>query len=326
MSESAKTGLDLGRFRGAPARTETGTAPRPGGDVGALVYRERRAKEIIAGIDDLPSLPTVVTHVLRLANDPKTNASDFDSVVRNDQALASRVLKLVNSSFFGLPKRLSSISQAIVILGFKTLRSIILAASTTRILDGQLGRYGIEPGGLWRHSVGAAALARFFALRLGLGAEKAEELFVAALLHDMGKIALAPQIEKMEGDLQSRREARGGDLVAAEEDLVGISHAAAGAIMAGKWNLAPGLVEWIRRHHEPPDEGEEGKERLVLRLADDGCNRRGLGLIGGVPRIEGDYDGMLAAAGLAGCGEEIDERVAAALADLDHVLQAVEGP
>ncbi|MFH1278611.1 MAG: HDOD domain-containing protein [Candidatus Eisenbacteria bacterium] len=320
----SKIGLDLGSFRGAPARPGAAPLPRSGGDVGALVHRERRAKEIIAGIDDLPSLPTVVTHVLRMANDPNTNACDFESVVRNDQALASRVLKLVNSSFFGLPKRLSSISQAIVIIGFKTLRSIILAASTTHILDGQLGRYGIEPGGLWRHSVGAAALARFFALRLGLGAEKAEELFVAGLLHDMGKIALAPHLEKIDGNLRGRTAEKEGDLVAAEEDLVGISHAAAGAIMAEKWNLATNLVDWIRRHHDPIEDGE-GKERLVLRLADDGCNRRGLGLSDDFPHRADRYEEMIETAGLAGNDEEIEGSVVKALENLDSVLRAVEG-
>jgi putative nucleotidyltransferase with HDIG domain len=217
----------------------------------------------------------VVIEVLRLANDREAGASDFEELVRRDQALAAKVLKLVNSPFFALRSKVTSITQAVVVLGLKTLKSVVLAAKTGKLLQREIPEYGFDAGGIWRHSVSAASLGRMVARRARLGGDAQEELFVAGLLHDVGKTVLAPHLTALGAEFAAALERSAGDVCRAEEETFGLSHAAVGGRMAGRWSLDPALRTLIEEHHRT---GPPASRRLrVLQIADDLCHQLGVG-------------------------------------------------
>jgi HD-like signal output (HDOD) protein len=217
---------------------------------------------------------------MELARDANAKASDFEEIIRKDQALAVKVLKLVNSSFFGLRHKITSISQAVVLLGFKTIKSIVIAAKTSHLLNRQLAPYGYHPGGMWKHSISCAITCHFVATRASLDHGAREELFVAGLLHDVGKVVIAPHLAPLAKELPEAIERHGGDAIRAEKELLGVSHDEVGGIMAERWNLDPGLGGLIDRHHRA-DVGDSDtksvKDLYALQLANNLCNQLGIG-------------------------------------------------
>jgi putative nucleotidyltransferase with HDIG domain len=329
MTEVPRGGLDLGRFKPqAPAAASHGPeihqVPLAGGDDPfSIVARERRVQEVLASIDNLPSLPSVVMKALQLTTDARASATDFEEIIRNDQALAARVLKLANSPFFGLRAKVTSISQAVVVLGLKTLRSVVIAAKTSKLLNRQLTPYGFDQTGMWKHSISCAMISHFAAKKAKLPADAAEELFVAGLLHDVGKTVLAPHITRFQEEFAARVAAT-GDLVRTESELVGISHDEVGGRMAGKWSLDPRLEYLIRNHHRTDATGPDVHALHALRVADDLCNQLGIGRVAGRREADPSFRVWTDRLGLQDSSDlarEVEER----LAELQPVFESIGG-
>jgi putative nucleotidyltransferase with HDIG domain len=293
-------------------------------DVFSLVARERRVHEILANIEILPSLPSVVMRVMQLASDEDTQASDFEKVIQQDPSLAAKVLKLVNSPFFGLRSKISSIPQAVVVLGFKSLRGIVIAAKTSSFLDGQLHQYGLDTGGLWKHSISVAATCHLLACEKQFDTGAQELVFVGGLLHDIGKIVLAPYIAEQKRDFDAALAQCGGDLVKTEEELIGISHSEVSGRMAAKWGLASELGALMRDHHGGRDGEAMSTELGLLLVANDLCNQFGIGLAGGRREPSPGYASWLAALGLAGKQEELEVRLRDLLPEFHAVFQTLK--
>ncbi len=299
MADAPKKRVNLDHLlkKKAPAAPPKATAPAsaakapagkaPAAKVPAVVARERRVQGILASIDQLPSLPAVVWDVMKLANDPDSCASDFEEHIKKDQALTAKLLKLVNSAYFGLPNPVTTISRSVVVLGYKTLKSVVMAASTSKLLDRQLGLYGYSKGGLWMHSIACAGIARHLASKtFKLGLEYSEEAFVAGLLHDIGKIVISPVLYKNKDEfLEWIKGNLGGTITAAEKQVAGIDHAEAGQRMMQKWKLPPLLSDGIASHHDADGifEGEGGKFNALLQLANYLCHELSLGVIPNYP-------------------------------------------
>ena len=277
-------------------------SPPPATSGVALVARERRSQAIMAGLDNLPSLPAITMEVLQLTQNPNAQAKDFEEILRRDQALTAKVLRLVNSPFFGLRREVTSIPQAIVVLGMRTLRSVVVAAQTSRLLDKQLGPYGLAEGGMWAHSMSCATLTRLLAKRAKLPGDLGEELFVGGLLHDVGKIILAPHVAGVQREFDAAVHASGGDVVRAENEVLGMTHPAAGGAMARKWGLAASLVALIEGHHQPFDPGLDAR-LAVVQMANTICNALGVGRTSGPLPPPADHPLRLA---LIGLGDEPD--------------------
>ena len=275
-------GLNLDQFR-KPGATPAATSAAGVGKTGilpAVVSKERRVQAILANIDSLPSLPSVVMEVIQMANNPKSNANDFESSIRKDQALTARMLKLVNSSFYGLNSKINTIGRSVVVLGMKTLKSVVLAASTSKLLDRHLEVYHYKRGGLWIHSLSCAFTARHIATKyLKLNAEDAEELFVGGLLHDIGKIVIAPVLienqQEWTGYCSNHPDAL---LPEAETAVAGIDHASAGSRLMGKWQLSERLISILENHHDLPVADASGLHNNCIQLADQLCIQMGMGL------------------------------------------------
>lgn len=210
-------------------------------------------KSIVDRIVDLPTLPQVVTTIMTLIEDPDSSASDINDVMANDPALAGKILKLVNSAFYGLPNRVSSIQQAITILGFNTIKSLAISASVFDLFGETGEAFSYE--GFWQHSVGTATVAQFLAQREpGISPEAA---FVAGLLHGMGKLVLDQYAPTEFQQIMDTAQEKGIAFHEAEKEVLETSYAEIGYWLTQRWQLAAEVQESIRYQdcvEECPDE------------------------------------------------------------------------
>ena len=195
-------------------------------------------------IKDLPPLPTVVTKLVSIMGQEDSSADDVTKVLSTDQALAGKVLKLVNSSFYGMPGEVSTISRAVVILGFSAVRNLATGLGVAGALKGAGGEEYQQA--FWHHATTCAAGARIVADRTGY--PDPEEAFVAGLLHDIGHLVQAIAAPEIFQALL----AEGHDaLLAREADELGLGHARAGQKLLRHWKLPTLLCDTVRHHHTP---------------------------------------------------------------------------
>ncbi|PIE22001.1 MAG: hypothetical protein CSA62_14745 [Planctomycetota bacterium] len=258
------------------AAKETAWSPMdmPQSPIDLIANQERIRREILHKSDLIPALPEVVSEVLRLLNDKGAEISDFESVLRNDTALVAKMLRVVNSPFYGMMRQITSIQEAVMVLGFRSLRSLVLAASTANYMERNFGVYGHNRQGLWLHALAVASGARRLACERRLPADDREEVFVAGLLHDIGKMLLAPYLREKDISLPTLP----GSVTDNEKSVLGIDHAEAGAIVAQRWNLSS-TIERIIALHETSEKVEAGLDRKLacVRLADAFSRKLGIG-------------------------------------------------
>lgn len=233
-------------------------------------------ENIVSAVDDLPALPHVVVQVMKLTEDPNSTAQDINNVLSQDQAMTARVLKLANSAFYGFPRRISTVTDAIVLLGFKTIKSIVMAASVSDILAGKMEGYALEPGELWKHSQASALAARHIARKVKYF--QLDLAYTAALLHDIGKVILNNAMQDAYREVVNVVMEKNIPFYEAEIEVLGFSHAEIGARVAEKWNLPSDLVEAIAFHHNPEEATDNKKLTAVVHLADALCVMMGIGL------------------------------------------------
>lgn len=240
-----------------------------------LAVQERTRREILHKSELIPPLPDLVARLLALLNKQDTEPHHLEQLMQNDQVLVAKMLAMVNSPFYGLSRPITTIREAVMVLGFRGVRSLVLATSTAKFLQRDYGCYGHGPKGLWLHAVSVAAASKHLARYCGLGQEGAELLFVGGLLHDIGKLLLAPYLVQ--------RQVRGTADKPAEEherELLGLDHTEAGALVTAKWNLSTEIQEVIKAHHDvSTDEATLGP--ALVRLADAVAHGSGIGFVAG---------------------------------------------
>jgi putative nucleotidyltransferase with HDIG domain len=236
-------------------------------------------QRILEDIQDIPPLPEVVSQVMELTNDPDASAAELNRVISKDEALTANLLKLCNSSYYGLPRVISSVTQAIMYLGFQTVRNMVLSSTLDQILKQyDLSLYNYKPNGLAEHSFAVAVGAQVISKRLRPGLR--DTAFTAGLLHDVGKIILARYVAESKDKLVSAGDSSLIDL-AAEKEVFGVDHAEVGARVADSWNFPQELTLAIGYHHQP--EAAKGRPLLavIVYLSDIVCLRLGKGLLSG---------------------------------------------
>lgn len=233
-------------------------------------------ESIVEAVNDLPAFPHVVVKVMELSEDPDATAQDISNVLNQDQAMTARVLKLANSAFYGFPRRIGTVSDAIIYLGFKTIRSIVMAVSVSDILSREIEGYALEHGELWKHSQCSAIAARLTARKAKFGL--LDLAYTAALLHDIGKVILNNFMKEAYHEVVARVSGENTSFIETENEILDFNHAMVGARVAEKWNLPPELVEAIAMHHHP--ENAEINKRLtaIVHLADAICVMMGIGI------------------------------------------------
>lgn len=220
---------------------------------------KEKIRRKIKSIKSLPTLPAVAQKVSKMAESDKTSANQLGKIISTDQAISGRVLRLVNSSFYGFPGRISSISNAIVLLGFDVVKSLIISVSVFEMME-----KGII--GLWEHSLGCAIASRIIAKKVK-GCEP-EELSVAGLLHDIGKVVVSVQLVDNYEDIKKLIAEEKIIFYEAEKKVLDLTHENIGNWLAESWNLPVGLQEPITYHHQPLRAQQAKLQTAVVHLAD----------------------------------------------------------
>lgn len=205
------------------------------------------ARELAQQLDNLPTLPASIVRLQRVVQDDQSSAQDVEAVIRPDPALTANLLRLANSSFFGLPRKVDNVRQAIALLGLKRVFETAVSAAFSDVIPAVIPGYGLQAADFWRHCVAVAVLSEQLASELGM---KTPDLtFTAGLLHDLGKLAIGTYLARVsEQAITSVRE-REVTLFAAESDLLGTNHAEAGVALAERWQLPPQIALVARGHH-----------------------------------------------------------------------------
>jgi putative nucleotidyltransferase with HDIG domain len=215
----------------------------------------------IEKLGDLPTLPHVVQRLAAMIGRPTVSTEEIGSIIEKDQVLAAKVLRLANSPFYGFPSRIGSVPHAVIVLGFNVVKGLTLCASALSIMKDA----GMDQ--LWRHSLGVAITASLLAARLEI--KNSEELFVAGLLHDIGKVVLYVKWPEVGTRIKDVLQA-GGDrsLFDVEQDVTGLSHADIGGCLANAWHLPITLREPILYHHNPALAKEASLQTAIVHVAD----------------------------------------------------------
>ena len=219
-------------------------------------------------------MPPVAAEVMKKAEDPDSDLNSMAQLIARDAALAVRVLKLANSSFYSMPRKIETIQQAIVLLGYSTLRSVVVAASMKDVF----ARFGLAERLLWEHAIAAACAATVVAQEIGGFAK--EEVFVGGLVHDIGKLVLHSEAERQYQEVMRTVYAGERESIEAELEIFGFDHAQIGQLVLRKWKLPDRLAGAVGGHHDLSLAGDaEGAAALaaLLQVADLVCLHEGLG-------------------------------------------------
>ncbi|MGV0950240.1 MAG: HDOD domain-containing protein [Azonexus sp.] len=204
---------------------------------------------ILADVKRLPTLPASLARLSALQHDERSSAADYEKVIGIDPALTVNVLRLANSGFFGSPRQIVSVRQAVTLLGTQRIVEAAMGAAFSAVLPNALPGYGIESVTFWRHCVAVGVLTQ----RIGedLRLEHRADGFTCGLLHDIGKLVtsayLAPESTAIFDCIRERHKC----LIAAEREIIGTDHTQIGAAVAEKWALPDRLCSVVRWHHSP---------------------------------------------------------------------------
>jgi putative nucleotidyltransferase with HDIG domain len=190
----------------------------------------------------IPTIPLVIKKILKAVENPATSPSAVSKLVANDPALTAKILKVINAAMYGFVTRISSVNQAVVLLGMNVVRALLLGIAMFEMMEQ-------TTMGLWKHSLGCAVVAKLLAQKKRMF--DPEEASVAGLLHDIGKVVLSVQYAKEYQMVVTTARDRSMFLFDAEMEMFTMTHATAGAYFANTWRLPKFVVESIRCHHHP---------------------------------------------------------------------------
>ncbi len=222
------------------------------------IVRNERIRAAVASCEKLPSMPTLCAEITRAVESETSDARDIAEIISRDMAMSAKILQLVNSSFFGIGRRVSSVEQTVALLGVIRIKGLVLtdhvfkAFALPRRLDG----FSMEA--LWYHSLVVAEVARLISKAEKQVGDRPDQAFTAGLLHDVGMLVLACQhVDEFEEVLRTV-EADRRPICEAEMDLLNVTHAEIGAYLLGLWGLPMRLVEAVALHHSPNEIAYDG--------------------------------------------------------------------
>lgn len=217
-----------------------------------LLETNRELDKIISTIGDLPSSPAIITTLIGLTSDINTDIGKISKTIMADQSLTAKLLKLSNSSFYGRAKEVVSLKEAIVLLGFQTLRSLVVATSTRSLYHGSVSAAAVDV--LWEHSLATAIASRQIAE--AIRHPQAEESFIAGLMHDIGKLIMLQKLDTEYKKIISQVEKNGDSFMELEDKTYGFNHTDVGLLILHKWSFPKILINAVFEHHHPIDNEE----------------------------------------------------------------------
>jgi putative nucleotidyltransferase with HDIG domain len=241
---------------------------------------KERLRIRVKGLRNLPTLPDVYEKISDLVESPSTTAEEMGNIISSDQALSAKILRIVNSAFHGFPGRISSITHALIILGFDVARGLVLSTSVFDMMIGQ----GLHR--MWEHSLGCALTAGVIARKIKH--PNPEEVSVAALLHDIGKVIIKTELPEEASRVDLAIKERQISTYEAEEELLGLNHATVGRWLCEEWNLPNKLTDPIAYHHKPNMSELVRVPTAIVHVADVFVRAKNFGFAGDdlVPQID----------------------------------------
>ncbi len=247
----------------------------------------------IANLGEIATLPEVTVKIIQIVENPKSTARDLHEVIRNDPALSSRLLKVVNSAFYGLPGQIASIDRAIVLLGLSAVKNISIAASMTHLFNAGGSIEGFSGLEAWRHSIAVGVASRLLAS--AQVRPTVEESFLSGLVHDLGLLVERQVYGKKLAEVIHRQAAEGANFCELECEIIGADHQAFGMALGNKWRFPMNLCMAIGYHHKPMDLAPVNRELATLvHVADTIACRTGIGFSATAAKDEYDAE-MLSA-------------------------------
>ncbi len=217
-------------------------------------------QELITNLGDLPPLPQVAAQVLRIAADPDASTDELQRVISTDQALASQILKIANSAMFGMMREVKTLTQAIMTLGFSTIKSVVIASSAKNLYN--RGSSGLQERLMWEHALVTGLAGRAYGKQLRLA--RTEEVFLAGLMHDIGKSVMGIKFPDRYGAMIRTVYNEQGDTLELELETFGFDHTMVGEALLHSWNLAQSIEHAVRWHHEPAETPKENRNLSAL--------------------------------------------------------------
>jgi HD-like signal output (HDOD) protein len=253
-------------------------------------------KAIIRFIKRMPSLSTTVGKVMEICSRTDASPNELNKVISLDPVLTGQVLKLINSAYYSLMNKVTSLTRAITMLGMNTVKNMALSTAIIRSVSGAKKSQALPTKKFWAHSIGTGVCAKLLAKANGVPVMECEEYFVAGLLHDLGKIPFGDEYI----DVLHRVNQEQLPLIEVEREMLGVDHQEVGRLIAEKWKLSEAMTSAITFHHDVEAAPEEYRVRAAyVGLANMYANIHDLGYAGDPFPAGEEADKMLELTGLA---------------------------
>ncbi|MEE8484626.1 MAG: HDOD domain-containing protein [Nitrospinota bacterium] len=237
-------------------------------------------KEVVLGyVDRLPAFNATITKILRLSNDPKSSPRDIMQAISVDPTLTAKILKMINSAYFGVPSKVVSLNRAVVMLGLNTIKNIAIGSGVTTQIHISSKFKWFTGDEFWEHCLGCAVGSKMIAEKIHVPVQEREEYFIAGLLHDIGKVIFVQYLSDDFSRILDPSYHPEEDKTIIEARELGIDHAELGNVIAMKWKLPTILSETISQHHNPVFEGGGmDKIKAAVYISNISCNILEIGI------------------------------------------------
>ncbi len=232
-------------------------------------------RRILKSIKTLPPFPATIQKVMALANDPDSSLTELVAVIRLDQAITANILRICNSSYFGLRMPVDNVNDAIVHMGKRNVLRAVMTSGLSRYFRTTKG-YDVKGGELWEHAVAVALMSQICAARISRPDDS--RLFTAAVLHDIGKVVLGEFVHEAWRKIQELVENKKYSFLEAEEEVIGVNHAELGGEIALIWKFPDEILKAIAFHHRPDLLADGDAVPWIVYLANQLCHMMGIGV------------------------------------------------
>ena len=214
------------------------------------LLKDNGLKKVVSNIDTLPSLPRLYQEIMAELQSEDASIDKVAKIISEDVGMSAKILQMVNSAFFALPRHIKNIGQAVNLLGLETIKALVLSAQ----IFGQFENKGVSASfleKLWAHCMGTAAFAKAIAKEESLARDAVDDAFLAGMLHDVGKLILSTGLPEKYSKIVKQAGENGASLTEIEQEMLGTTHSAVGAYLMGLWGFPDNVVEAIAFHHSP---------------------------------------------------------------------------
>lgn len=239
-----------------------------------MTSKPSSAETIVLITGDLPAMPHVANMAMQRLSDPDVSPGELHDIISQDQALAARLLRIANSSCYARSRIVKTIREAVVIIGFNTIKSIVISC----VMHDFFKSFGLAEKFIWEHSLGNAIICKAIARRIGYS--KLDEAFLAGLLHDVGKVVLYIKLPQQTMSI-FQKVYRNPHIPCylLEQEILGFTHAQVGGLLAEKWNFHSDIVEAIASHHQPEQAQINTIFAHIVCMADSLSHKLSIGFV-----------------------------------------------